>query len=364
MNTRDILNAHLYPVAGQVVRRKSFTYYDQKFMQAGQDEYFFFVSDILNSLDNNKKMPLAGSEVFFITDIRMKGLQILLSESIADDYNSFFQKSYLEITIDGRQVMKIPGYELFEIEAAEHTGSATATDSMSNANLYPMKRELPLPIIINSTSSFEFKFVLDESEVTTNGFLKLQLNGIQLDKLDSFYWDNLRNNQFQQISQSYYYTVDTVAGANTYELFSSANIDRRFFSKTFPLSDIETMSIQNIMLVNGQAVVPTRFNFLGYEDLATMVLRISVDDVVSFEMQGYAMTNSYNCFEFLATTSGVETLAIATPLIIRKSYTLPIPLEIPANSKVRVTLEQSSFQTLSSKFITCILRGVETRRVA
>lgn len=361
MNTRDVLNQNLYPSSYENTRRKDFPYYDVQAIATGTTEYYFFVAALGNQFARNKRLPLSGSEVFFIEEI-VGYIQLNIDTvALVDDLNELLQQSYLEISIDNRVVCKLPGLDFIQYVYGD-TLIATGTSLAPKTHL--AKRKLPLPIIMNSTSAFQFKFVTTSAAATAfNGInLRLSLQGLQLDKLDSFYWDNLKQNQFQQVPVTYYNTVPvTGAGENTYELFADASINQVLFSQTFPLSDIQTFSCQNIEVFVNQPDTPIEPTTI-YNSRLFNVLKIRIDDVSYY---------SANLQEMLSIVAGFGSTLTTTPdtavvniLNSRNSKTFKVPLEFPANSKVRITLTQPASSLGITGEITVAMRGIETRRVA
>lgn len=361
MNTREILNKYMYPTTYENIRRKDYPYYDTQAITTGVTEYYFFVTALGNNFLRNKKLPLAGSEVYFIEEISAY-LQLKISTTaLADALNELLQQSYLQISVDNRVVCKLPGLDFIQFNYGD---TFTATNTAVQPLVQLTTRKLPVPIILNSTSAFEFKLVTTSAVATAfNGVnLRLKLSGLQLDKLDSFYWDNLKNNQFQQVPVTYYNTVVIPDGnEQTYELFANPATAQNLFSQTFPLSDIQTMQIQNIEVFVNQPDTPIEPSTI-YNSRLFNLLKISVDDVEYY--------NS-NLQELLSMFAGVGTTLVTTPDItainfmnIKQSKTLRVPLDIPANSKVRIALTQPAGSLGITGEITVALRGVETRRVA
>lgn len=362
LNTKDIMNAHLYPTANQNIRRKDFPYYDQVTIAAGTTEYYFFTTALGNMFQRNKRLPLAGSEVYFVETLNMIAKQVYCSnENLTDYMNELLLQSYLEVSVDNRVVCKLPGMDMFDIYTNQvYTATASATAIFKFKGM----RTLPLPIILNSTSAFEFKYVITDAMATAlDGFIvKLSLGGLQLDKLDSFYWDNLKANKFQQVPVTYYNT-QVIANGNetTFELFQDATLDKTLISQTFPLSDIQTFSCQNIEVFFNMPDTPADVA-AAYRSRESNVLRITIDDVEYF---------NGNLIGMLSNLSGLGATLTTTPDITgwnsfctRESHTLKVPLQFPANSKVRVTLTQPGSSVPVTGEITVAMRGVETRRVA
>lgn len=363
MNTRDVLNAYLYPGIYENTRRKDFPYYDELDLVTGTLEYFFFTTALGDQFLRNKRLPLAGSEVFFIEEISMILLNNMNTVGKVDSLNEMLQQSFLQISVDNRVVCKLPGMDFIQIIYEDQLVDQVPV-AYENPHVYSAQRKLPLPIILNSTSAFEFKFVTTAAAATTfNGQeIRLTLHGLQLDKLDSFYWDNLKNNQFQQVPVTYYQTVVIPDGTEqTFQLFADASDSPNLFSKTFPLSDITTMAIQNIEVLFNQPDVPIR-PFDIYESRLRNVLKINVDDVVYFDSSLMNMLSVVaGIAQVLTTTPDLDTLVV---WVERNSYTLRVPLNIPANSKVTMSLTQPASSVGITGEFTVALRGVETRRVA
>ena len=147
----------------------------------------------------------------------------------------------------------------------------------------------------------------------------------------------------------------------TYELFANAAIAQGLFSQTFPLSDIQTMAIQAIEVFINQPDTPIEPSTIWNSRL-TNFLRISVDDVDMY----YS-----NLQELLSIFAGFAGTLVTTPdtaavniMNVRQQKVLRTPLQIPANSKVRVSLTQPAASLGITGELTVALRGVETRRVA
>ena len=363
MNTRDVLNAHLYPGIYTNTRRKDFPYYDQLNLTTGTTEYFYFTTALGNQFLRNKRLPLAGTEVFFIEEISAILKTTISTIAQIDALNELLQQSFLQISIDNRVVCKLPGMDFIQFEW-ENTFADQVVLSFGLPSVYAGKRKLPLPIIMNSTSAFEFKFVTTAAAATAfNGIpLRLTLHGLQLDKLDSYYWDNLKNNQFQQVPVTYYQTVVIPDNTEqTFQLFANPAAAQTLFSKTYPLSDITTMAIQNIEILFNQPDTPID-PLTIYNSRLTNVLKVNVDDVNYFDAGLTDMLSVVAGFgETLTTTPDLDCVGI---LVERNSKTLRVPLNIPANSKVTMSLTQPAASLGITGEFTIAMRGIETRRVA
>jgi len=362
-NTREILDATLYPGSNQNARRKEYPYYDTQAITAGVLEYFFFVTVLGNIFARNKRLPLSGSEVFMVDGISAYLETSINTPAQIDALNELLQQSYLQVSVDNRVVAKLPGLDFIQYAL---TLNEDATPELLSYKVETVKRMLPIPILMNSTSAFEFKFVTTAAAATAFNAIpfRLTLHGVQIDKLESFYYDDLKNAKFQQISVSYFDTV-AISGAaqDTYAFFANPAKAQNLFSQTFPLSEIQTMSIQNIEVFVNQPDVPIS-PLTIYNSRLTNNLRISVNDV------DYYNSNLQDCLSVVAgiagniTDSAAATTAYNQFLNVRQSKTFKVPLEIPTTSNVAVNLSQPAGSLGITGEITIVMRGVETRRVA
>jgi hypothetical protein len=370
MNTKDVLNAHLFAQSGDNARRKDIPYYDTLTVAAGQTEYFFFTTPIGNQFLRNTQLPLSGQEVFFLEAFSAYFNVEKNTLAEINALNEVLQQSFLEISVDNRVIGKYPGmdfinYLLSDTVADQVVVTVNFPKLLGNRNGDGfLGRKLPLPIILNSTSAFSFRWVCTAASATAFDTINmtLVLHGLQIDKLDSFYWDNLKNNQYQQVPVTYYDTVPIPNNAQqTYQLFTNPARVPTLFSKTFPLSDITTFSCQNIEVFVNQPDVPIDPSTILNSRLFN-TFRVAVDDVERYN------ANLMNMLSMLAgfgrTLTSTPDTDYVTFLHLRQSKTLRIPLEVPANSNVQVELTQPAASLGITGEITVAMRGVETRRVA
>jgi hypothetical protein len=367
MNTRDILNKYLYPDYMQNVQRKSFPYYDDQPLATGVTDYFFFVNAPAPFL-RNKQLPVTGSEVFFITGISAYPILNHVTVAQVNALNELLQQSFLEIIVDNRRQMKIPGMDFINYQYADAQSDqvvVTALNTKIGGNVNTdgfLGRKLPIPVILNSTSQFTFRLVTTGNAVYNGVRFRLVLHGMQLDKLQSFEWDDLKSSQFQQIPVTYYHT-QIIANGNqtTFPLFANPALAQNLFSQTFPLSDIQAFSRQNIEVFVKQpdvAIDPATI----WNSRITNMLYAQVDDRVYYDGDLQNMLSVVASFgQTLTTTPDLNVVNIMNK---RQSYTLPIPLELPANSKVLINLTQPAASLGITGEFTVALRGIETRRVA
>lgn len=361
MNTRDVLNANLYPSVNTNVRRKSYPKYDTLPIATGQTDYYFFQTALGNNYIRNARLPLSGTEVFFIDAISLMLRVNVSTVALMNNFNEMMQQGFLQISVDNRIQCKLPLLDIMNYVLID-TFIATAT--VIQPMIYAKQRHLPIPIILNSTSSFEFKVVIPTASATAFNTVNMQLtcHGVQLDKLDSFYWDNLKNNQFQEVPVTYYNTqaIASTAEATT-QFFANPAQAAGLLSQTFPLSDIQSFACQNIEVYIGNADTAAE-GTIAYLNSLQKFLRITIDDVDFYFANLQDMLSMVCSFGNSLTTT--PDTAVVACLHIRDSKTLPVPLIIPANSKVSISLAQPATSIPITGDITIALRGVETRRVA
>lgn len=363
MNTFELMNKALYPQSGQNARSKEYPYFDTLALTAGQLEYFFFNTALGNIFARNKRLPLSGSEIFFVNGISATLGTMISAPAGIDALNEMLQQSYLQISVDNRVQSKIPGLDFIQYTLNLNEDATPEILSYTN-NL--TKRNLPLPIFMNATSAYEFKFVTTAAAATFFNAVnfRLHLHGVQVDKLEPMYYDALKNNKFQQIPVTYYDTVPiTGAAQNEYSFFQDPAKLQNLFSGQFPLSTIQTLQIQNIEVFVNQPDVSIA-PFTIYNSRLTNNLRIRINDV------DYYNSNLQDCLSVVAgiagniTDSAAATTAYNQHLNIRQSKTFKTPLEVPGTSNAQFTLTQPAGSLGITGEITLVLRGVETRRVA
>ena len=367
MNTRELLNKYLYPGYMDNVVRKQFPYYDDQTMLTGQTEYFFFQAPPAPFL-RNKQLPVAGTEVFFITAISAYPVLNHITVAQLDSLNELLQQSFLEIIVDGRVQMKIPGLDFINYQYANAVSDQvvlTALQTKIGGNLNSdgfLGRKLPLPIIMNSTSSFTFRLVTVGDAVYNNVHFKLVLHGLQLDKLQSFEWDDVKGNMLQQIPWTLYQTTVIPNGnQTTFNLFDNRALANNLISGTFPLSDIETLSVQNIEVFFNQPDVPIDPATIWNSRIDNMFY-MAIDDRI------YYNGNLQNMLSLLAgfgqTLTTTPNLDVVNVFEKRQSRILDVPINFPAQGKVVISLTQPAGSLgVTGEFTTC-LRGIITRRVA
>lgn len=363
MDVKDVLNEYMYPTANDDARRKQYPYYDTLNITTGQTEYFYFVTPEGAQFLRNKQLPLAGSEIFFITGVSMYLQTTINTVALINSLNEMLQQSFLEIKVDGRTICKLPGADFLQYLV---TLNGDVTPELLLEHVETVIRKFPEPILMNSTSAFEFKFVTTGAVATAFNTipLKLTLHGLQLDKLKSGYWDNLKGRLFQKVPVTYYDTVVIPNGnEQSFGFFNTRNKAQNLFSQVFPLSDITTFECQNIEVRANQPDTPIVASTI-YNSRINNILRINVDDVEYWDSNLQDYLSLLAGFAGNLTTAGADTLAYSQFMNVRQAKTLQVPLMIPANSKVNVSITQPPTSLGVTGELTLILRGVETRRVA
>ena len=262
MNAKDLLNKYMYPGYMENVVRKQTPYFDTVTLLTGTTDYFFFVNAPAPFL-RNKQLPVAGTEVFFVDAISAYPVLNHITTAQINALNELLQQSYLEIYIDNRLAMKIPGMDFINYQFADAYSDqvvVTALETRIGGNKASdgfLGRKLPVPLVMNSNSNFTYRLRTTGNAVYNNVPFRLVLHGLQLDKLQNFEWDDLKNNMLQQIPFTYYETTVIPNGnQTTFPIFQNRAVANNLSSGTFPLSDIETFSIQAMEVLFNQPDTP------------------------------------------------------------------------------------------------------------
>lgn len=366
MNTRELLNKYLYPGYMDNIVRKQFPYYDTQAMVTGTTEYFFFQTPPAPFL-RNKQLPLAGTEVFFIEAISGYPELNHVTTAQIDALNELLQQSFLEIIVDGRVQMKIPGldfinYQYSDAQADQVVVTSLQTRLGGNVNTDGfMGRKLPIPILMNSESSVTFRLVTVGDAVYNAIPFKLVLHGLQLDKLQSFEWDSLKNNKLQQIPWTLYQTVAIPSTAQTtFELFANRAVAPNLGSGFFPLSTIETFSAQAMEVHVNQPDVPIDPATI-YNSRITNEFYLAVDDRIYYD--GNLLNSLSVLAGFGQTLTTTPDLDVVNMFNVRQTRIFDVPINFPATGKVNCNLTQPAGSLGITGEITVALRGIVTRRV-
>jgi len=368
MNAKEFLNRLYYPQPGDNVRRKTYPLHDTQTITAGTMEYFFFETALGNQFLRNKRFPLAGTEIFTITAISAFLATEINTVAEIDNLNELLQQAYLEIWNNSRRVGKYPLLDFLNYQfGPSWTATATATQPLIGGNLNTdgfLGRKLSMPIVFNANSSFKFKIQMTTQSATDfDGIpLKFYLHGIQTDKLYNFDWDNLKDNLFQEVPQTFYETrAITTGNETTYVLFQEG-VANNLQSQFFPLSDIDTFQVEAMEFFINQPDTPISPDTI-YNSRIANVLKIRIDEVDYWDtVLGNNMLSMNAGFEVALTTTPDTT--VTELLHVRKQLILPVPLGLPANGKVKVELIQPAGSLGITGEFTLALRGTATRRVA
>jgi len=367
MNTTELLNKYMYPGWMDNVARKQYPYYDTVAMATGTTEYFFFQTPVAPFL-RNKQLPVTGSEVFFITAISAYPVLNHVTVAQVDALNELLQQSFLEIMVDNRVQMKIPGADFINYQYSDSQADqvvVTSQQTRIGGNLNSdgfLGRKLNMPILMNSQSNFSFRLVTLGDAVYNTIPMRLVLHGLQLDKLQTFEYDALGENRLQQIPWTLYNTVVIPgAGQTTFPLFQNRATAPNLISGTFPLSNIETFSAQAVEVLVNQPDVPIDPATI-WNSRITNELYVSVDDRIYYNgdlqnmlslVAGQGLT--------LTTTPNLDVVNIFNK---RQQFIFKTPINFPANAKVDVSLTQPATSLGITGEISVIFRGLITRRVA
>jgi hypothetical protein len=385
MTTQQLLNEVAYPNAGTNVRRKYMQYYDTFAVATGTTTYNLFSTTLGNNFQRNKKFPLSGSEAFALMNVELFLQSGVNTTAEYDALLDLLQKSYLEIVVNSKQAIKIPGIEIFSFDYSDIViGTTTAINY--NTKSVKRKKNLIIPIFFNSNSAIDVNFVTTTSAATAyNGKNVLcTFSGIQSDKLDNIFFNPVQGN-FQDLAYTMYDTVAVSgAGQNTYELFKDSSKSKTLYSKTLNLSSVERFEVQNMeiffsMLSGGSNL----FNAIKNNRMVNQ-LQIKIEDVLLYEstiadflslsnseassiisFAGIAI-NAYASSDAatLPTVAVPSNTATFTRTIFQyKSKSLEIPIIFPANGKVSVELTQPGSSLNVDQYFTVLLKGKLTRQV-
>jgi len=368
INAKELLNKLAYPLPGDNAARKTYPLHDTLAIATGTLTYNFFETALGNQFLRNKRFPLAGTEVFVIDKISAF-LEIENNTAAEiDNLNELLQQSYLEIWNNSKQVCKIPSLDFVNyLIGPTFTATASATLPFIGGNLNQdgfLGRKLSMPIVYNANSSFKFRWVCNTQTSTDfNGVnLRLYFHGIQVDKLENFDWNNLKDKMFQEVPVTFYETRAIADGnETTFNLFQQGVADT-LQSQFFPLSDIDIMQVEAIEFFVNMPDTPISPETI-YNSRITNLLKIRVDDRDYWDaVVGPTMLSMIAGFDVALTTT--PDLTVRELMHVRKQYVLPMPLVFPANGKVLIQLVQPASSLGITGEFTLALRGTATRRVS
>jgi hypothetical protein len=216
--------------------------------------------------------------------------------------------------------------------------------------------------VLNSSSNVQVKIEMPGAVATAyNTFtLDVELSGVKYDKLSNYQIDLRKGSGFERLSYSMYDVNQiTYAAATTYELFANRNKSVTDFSKTFPLGDKEVFSVENIEIVFPVKGTTVGDYMLFLLNLRKSVLKITIDDVEFINWRSKDMFTVY---------LGPGATDLQSEYYTNFGLTLneKAPLIIPANSRVKVTLETPSLALTGNgtSYFATILKGTLQRTIA
>lgn len=368
ISPEKLLNQIAYPSYGDNARRKDTPKHDTITFEAGVNEYQFFTQPLGNVFQRNSKMPISGTEVYFVYEI-FAHLQEPDLLSVFQDWQNLLQASYLEISVNNRRQLKIPAIEF--MGAAQ--SNQVAADSKFIEYWYRNSKKLEIPIIINSTSQIDVRFVTtpDVANTLQGSELKLTFNTIQFDKLESYWYNPLKGNQYQTLSETMYdtFTIPSVT-EQTYNIYADNTKSKNLISKVLDLSSIERIEVQALEIFftvfNRKPIMgDPYYDYLQFllNDLVRYNLQVTIDDVEIFYGSIENMLSYYILWE------NVPSARLYSPNK-RQNHVLRTPIILPANGKVSVRLIQPPLSAVGYNVgenpikFTVLFKGKTTRRVA
>ena len=211
-------------------------------------------------------------------------------------------------------------------------------------------------LVTNGTAATDFNNVV----------ARIELSGIQFDKLDQFYYDAINDQTLQDID-FIAYDVNTISTANAtdYNLFvqdsTKPSTDQ---SITFPLSANQRFQVNAMRAYFYGDDADTDFMNLLIDNRGQNYLTISVDSVQFFQgsLYDFLSLGSIRGTTF-DNSGGVNTTDTVSMDFIWREKIIKVPLIIPASSNQNVVLSQpGSSLSVNNEFIT-VLKGFIKRQV-
>lgn len=359
MNYLDELKSFGLPDNSVNARAKHYQMYDTITFATGTTQYNLFVNSTLTASQRNRLLPISNNEVVEL--VAVKGFLNTTLDFATLGNADIFSRSYLSVSVDDREKLKIPFLEFVNFGYSDYRYNATSTSAQS-FDVRNRKRKLQFPIVLNSSSNVVIKIeTTSTTAINYNGIeLDLEFEAIKYDKLSKYQIDLRKGSNFERLSYSFYDTQQLSLGSATnYELFSTRNKNITDFSKTFPLGDKEVFSIENIELFTAIKLpgLTEYHNFI--KGLNRSVIKIFVDDIEFFNYRALDMIT-------LIGQSGSGGIELVTILKDNGGLTLQTPLTIPANSRVKATFESQALTVTGgvTTYFTVDLKGTLQRTVA
>ena len=345
------LNQNAYPVAGKNARSKYLPKNSQVTIAAGANDYMFFDAALTNPLTANMRLPISGSEVFFVDRISCAyDFTDILTGTIYDE----IMQSYLLVTVNDRILYKT---SLASILNFGHQALGVASAQIGSSVYNQKEKQFNNPIIINSTSNVQFKLHLTTAAATAldTQFILLTVQGWQFDKLSDFEYNDLQNKQFQRIDWDFYeIQAVTVGAAATYTFFQNTGQADTLYSKLFPLAESEMFQVQAIQVMfSDQNTVAPDFS-LWFPRMKNR-LTINVNDVIYSDGFISKALSFYGKYVTAAENNG---------LALWQNDVIKTPIIFPAKGNTSVQMLQGADTTPAAGFVMMRLQGELTRRVA
>jgi len=363
MDTIQLLNAVGYPTPGDNVRRHSEPLFDTVTVAAGTTEYYPF-SGALSQFVNNKKLPLAGSEIFAVTGINLFLQTLISTTALYANLLEYLQQSKIQINIDGRTMADYPLLECTSFYIASTLG---ATPVSYKNNYIKRSKSLVEPIIINSQANVEIKIITTANVAT--GFdtnkINVQLDGIKLDKLDTLSLNLVDGKQFSQIAWTIWETQQiSTTNANTFNFFATQTRAKNLFSEdVFPLSNTQRFEVQAIELFLGGNAGTTDTVPAVRNNRNNNLLKIKVETTDFYNSNVADMLSLAGAKATTFDDAGAVATALVTTEVEYRNKVLQIPLILPATGNVTITVDQPGNSLNSNQYMTLLLKGKKTRQV-
>jgi len=361
----SLINKVAFPSTGSNLRRKISSLYDTITLTTGTTFYRPFTTAPGNIFLRNTQFPLSGQQLFWV-----KYISLYLNQAIttAAQYAGLLlglQNSNLEILVDSKQYWKIPLIECLSFNTAALIGDTSSLPLRFN----PVTRNKPLvtPLLINAASTVVVNLNVDAgfaSAFNTNN-LRISFNGFLGDVLDSsFSFNPQQGNELQDIAFTCYDTQQVLtANQNTFNFFSQPETNVNNYSKVFPLSATERFEIQNMeVVIGGNSGTADTFDAV-MNQRSTNVLTITVDDVQLHQSQIKDYLSIITQLSSTFNDAGPVLTNLVDTNLVYQSKTLEVPIIIPAQGKVQVTLQQPGSSLNQNQFITMMLKGLIKRQV-
>ena len=351
MNVSQFLNANAYPGAGRNARVKYLPKESEVAIVAGTEDYLFFNAALTNPLVSNLRLPISGSEIYYVDRIR---LLCNIPDTITATIFAELMQSYLEVTVNDRIQYKTSVASILNFGWQALGVTAAQVDS---SGLRKVFKQFNNSILINSSSNVQFRLHLNAAAATALDDLDmtLELNVLQFDKLQTGEFDPLGVNRFQKIDFDFYeIQAVTVGAAATYNFFQNTGQSTELYSKLLPMSESEAFQVQSIQLLfSDQNTVAPDYS-LWYPRMKNR-LTIEVDQVKYYDgMIGDALS-FYGKYVTAAEDNG---------LILMQESILKTPIIFPAKGNISVTMQQGAEATPAAGFVMCRLQGEMNRIVA